>query len=131
MFADGVSLEMSHAFLRQLGARDPQAVHVVIWDQAGFHQNTETPIEELPSNVRIVSLPPYSPELNPVEKLGDLIKDPIGNILYETLPDIEAAISEKPRPIWHGPERVRSLIGDGWLLTKINSTFNPYRPVLI
>jgi transposase len=131
MFADGVSLGMSHAFLRQLSARDADAVHVVIWDQAGFHQNTETPLEELPSNIRILSLPPYSPELNPVEKIGDLIKDRIGNILYDTLPDIEPAISEKLRPIWHGPERVRSLIGDGWLLSKTNSSSKPYRPVLI
>lgn len=68
MFADGVSLRMSNAFLRQLGALDPEAVHVVIWDQAGFHENTETPLEELPSNVRILSVPPYNPELNSVEK---------------------------------------------------------------
>jgi transposase len=122
---------MSHALLCQLGARDPQAVHVVIWDQAGFHQNTATPLPELPANVRVLSLPPYSPELNPVEKLGDLIKDRIGNMLYDTLPEIEAAISEKLRPIWHGPERVRSLIGQGWLFSKTNSSFNSYSPVLI
>jgi hypothetical protein len=45
------------------------------------------------------------------KKLGDLIKDRIGNILYDTLIKIEAAISEKFYLIWHGPERVRSLIG--------------------
>jgi len=33
----GVSLEMSHLFLAHLSAQDPQAEHVVIWDQAGFH----------------------------------------------------------------------------------------------
>ncbi len=32
----GVSLEMSHLFLAHLSAQDPQAEHVVIWDQAGF-----------------------------------------------------------------------------------------------
>jgi transposase len=131
MFADGVSLNMSHAFLQQLGARDTEAVHVVIWDQAGFHQNTHTPLDALPANVRILSLPPYCPELNPVEKLGDLIKDRIGNTLYDSLAAIEAAISEKLRPIWHGPERVRRLIGEGWLLSKTNASFNPYRPVLL
>ena len=130
MFADGVSLDMSHAFLRQISTRDPEAVHVIIWDQAGFHQNTDTSLDQLPPNVRIISLPPYSPELNPVEKLGDLIRDRIGNILYDTLTDIEAAISEKLHPIWHGPERVRKLIGEGWLLAKTNGSFKRYRPVL-
>ena len=98
MFADGVSLDMSHAFLRQVSTRDPEAVHVVIWDQAGFHQNTDTKLDQLPPNVRIISLPPYSPELNPVEKLGDLITDRIGNILYDILSDIEAAIARNSIP---------------------------------
>jgi hypothetical protein len=81
-------------------------------------------------NVRIISLPSYSPQLNPVEKLGDLIKDRIGNIHYVILTDIEATISEKFHPIWHGPERARSLIGEGWLLAKTNFSFRPYRIVL-
>ena len=34
--------------------------------------------------VRILSLPPYSPELNPVEKLGILIKGAIANTLFST-----------------------------------------------
>ena len=31
----------------------------------------------LPAKVRLLSLPPYGPELNPVENLGDLVKDAI------------------------------------------------------
>ena len=41
---------MSHAFLRQISPRDPEAVHVAIWDQAGFHQNTETALDQLIGN---------------------------------------------------------------------------------
>ncbi len=33
----------------------------------------------LPANVRIITLPAYSPELNPVEKLWDHMKDEICN----------------------------------------------------
>ena len=32
-----------------------------------------------PANVRSVPFPPYGPELNPVEKLGDLVKEAICN----------------------------------------------------
>jgi hypothetical protein len=39
------------------------------------------------------------------QKLGDLLKDRIGNILYDALSDIEAASCEKLRPIWNGPAR--------------------------
>ena len=38
---------------------------------AGFHHRDGH--AALPSNVRIVRLPPYSPELNPVEKLWDIV----------------------------------------------------------
>jgi transposase len=87
---------MSNAFLRQMSTRHPDAVHVIIWDQAGFHQNTDTSLDQLPLNVPIISLPPYNPELNPIEKLADLIGDRIGNIHYVTLTDIEATISAPP-----------------------------------
>jgi len=120
LFADGVCLEMSRAFLDQIGRSDPSSTHIVIWDQAGFHQKTTTPPEELPENVRILSLPAYSPELNPVERIGDLIKDRTGNTIFKSLDDIQKSITEKLRPIWETPERVRSLIGNGWMLDQVN-----------
>jgi hypothetical protein len=36
---------------------------------------------------------------------------------------MEAAISEKLRPTWHGPEHFRRLIGVGLLLAKTNNYF--------
>jgi hypothetical protein len=65
----GVSLELSRLFLERLAARDPDAEHVVIWDQAGFHP--QPGLHELPARVHVLPLPPYSPELNPVEVIGD------------------------------------------------------------
>ena len=67
-----VSLEMSRLFLEHLAARDPEAEHVVIWDQAGFHPAADSP--ELPARIHLIALPPYSPELNPVEALGDAVR---------------------------------------------------------
>jgi len=55
----------------------------VIQDRAGFHLQAGD--ARLPANVRVVPLPPYSPELNPVEKLGDWVKDAICNRLFKDL----------------------------------------------
>ena len=45
----------------------PAGVHaVLIWDGAGFHTSEDVVV---PSNVSLIQLPPYSPELNPVENL--------------------------------------------------------------
>jgi transposase len=120
LFTPSVNLDWSGAFLAQLAAADPESYHIVIWDGAGWHPTGPGP--GVPERVRLVALPPYSPELNPVEKLGDLIKDRIANTLWQKLADIEAAIEEELRPLWQEPARVRQLIGEGWLLAEANAS---------
>ena len=115
-----VNLDFSRDFLRQIAASDPAAEHVVIQDQAGFHLNPE--LHELPARVQVIPLPPYSPELNPVEAIGDVIKDRIGNTLWATLEALEEAISEELRPICESADRVRSLVSHGWLIEQVNAT---------
>jgi hypothetical protein len=55
-------------FSRQLAA-DVHAV--LIWDGAGFHTSGAL---EVPRNVTLVKLPPYSPELNPIENLWHFLR---------------------------------------------------------
>ena len=115
-----VGLEMSQLFLEHLAARDPQAEHIVIWDQAGFHPRPEAP--GLPKNVHLLPLPPYSPELNPVEIIGDLIKDRIANTVWDTLEVLEEAVGQELRPIYQSPEQVRRLVSHPWLIEQVNVT---------
>jgi len=126
LFLPTVSLECSRIFLAQIAASDPHAEHIVIWDQAGFHQATG---QTCVPRVRILSLPPYSPELNPVEKLGILIKGAIANTLFPSLRSLEDKICEELRPLWTEPARVRQLIGDGWLLSEANASSSPFSAV--
>jgi transposase len=114
-----VDLGMSRLFLEHLAASDPQAEHVVIADQAGFHLNPE--LHKIPARIHVVPLPPYSPELNPVEAIGDLIKDRIGNTLWKTLEALEEAIGEELRPLWEDAERVRTLVSHPWLIEQVNA----------
>ena len=54
-------------FLEQFARELPAGVHAVLfWDGAGFHTGTDLVV---PSNGSLIQLPPYSPELNPVENL--------------------------------------------------------------
>ena len=43
----------------------------MIWDQAGFHTSKNV---RLPENVTLIHLPPYSPQLNPIEKLWQYLR---------------------------------------------------------
>jgi len=112
LYSPTVTLEHSETFLQQLGGREPGATHVVIWDQAGFHPQDGA--AGLPDNVRLLPLPSYSPELNPIEGLWDQLKDYLCNKVFASLQALQEAITDFLRPFWENPERVRDLIGQGW-----------------
>ncbi len=64
---DGVNL-----FLAECSSQlAPAVVALMIWDGAPFHRSKSLVI---PHNIRLLELPPYSPELNPVENLWHYLK---------------------------------------------------------
>lgn len=50
----------------------PGAHAVLVLDQAGWHTSTKLVV---PDNITVVSLPPRSPELNPVENVWQFMRD--------------------------------------------------------
>lgn len=119
LFTPAIDQDIHATFLRQIADTDRAAWHVIIADQAGFHLQADDP--RLPANVRLLPLPPYSPELNPVEKLGDLVKDAICNQLFTALRPLEDAILAELAPLRQSGARVAELIGQGWLLAQANA----------
>ena len=119
LFTPCIDQDVHALFLQQLGATEPAALHVVIQDRAGFHLPETDP--RLPQNVRLLPLPPYSPELNPVEKLGDIVKDRLCNRLYPSLRRLEDHLLAALRPWRTESTRVAELIGTGWLLDGVNA----------
>ena len=75
LFTPAIDQNVHAVFLRQIRETDLTCQHNVIQDQAGFH--IQAADSRRPDNLRLFPLPPYSPELNPVEKLDDLVKDAI------------------------------------------------------
>ena len=96
LYMPTVNLHLSGEFLRQISRSEPDAEHVVVWDGAGFHQKKD--LEGLPENIHLIALPPYSPELNPIEQLWDQVAVAYANRVYETLEEIEEDITEALRP---------------------------------
>jgi transposase len=60
----------------------PKKRVVLLLDTAGFHTRHNL---ALPDGLRLVYLPPYSPELQPAETLWPLVDEPIVNKLVPTL----------------------------------------------
>ena len=119
LFVPTVDKDISAAFLRQISELEPEARHIVIWDNAGFHPRDGE--SSVPSNIRLLGLPPYSPELNPVEGLGDLIKDAVSNKLWSTLRTLEDAILDEIAAIRQGGAAVSGMI-HGWMRAQANAS---------
>lgn len=117
LFTPAIDRDIHALFLRQIAASDPKALHVVIADQAGFHLPVND--ERLPKNLRLLPLPPYSPELNPVERFGGLLKAAVANRLYPTLRKLEDHLASAARR-WSTPAAVSSLIHT-WLADQVNN----------
>ncbi len=79
-------------------ARDEglDAIHraVVVLDQAGAHLAHDLVV---PDGIELVFLPPYSPELQPAERLWSLVDEPIANRVFPDLDALEAVLVARCR----------------------------------
>ncbi|NBV35212.1 MAG: IS630 family transposase [Proteobacteria bacterium] len=118
-----VNLECNDLFLREIIKMDPEAHHVVIADQAGFHLRPGD--NRVPEGVHLISLPPYSPELNPCEQIWDVIKDSEGvaNGLFSTVGKLRKAMEPALRRFWEDAAAVLSLVGRPWLHSEANVSY--------
>jgi hypothetical protein len=86
LFLPWVNTKMMNLYLAEMSAAFPDKKIMLIWDQAGWHKSNSLIV---PENIVLKSLPPYSPELNPVEKLWQWLKKHIcRNRLFPYLDDL-------------------------------------------
>jgi transposase len=85
-----VNTEGMNVFLAELSQEYLSDRVALIMDGAGWHKSADL---KIPENIKIFFLPPYSPELNPVERLWLYIKKNIlPNKIYKTIDDLETAL---------------------------------------
>ena len=115
-----MSLEWDRGPLENLAASDPEAIHVLVRDQARFHLREGE--ARLPEHVRIVDLPPCSPELNPCEQRWDILKDETCNQVFATVAALQERMRTTLQRDWEDAQSVLRLIGRDWLMVQLNAT---------
>jgi transposase len=117
LFTPAINQDVHALFLNQIAESDPESLHVVVMDQAGFHMQAED--ARVPTNIRLLPLPPYCPELNPAEWFGRVVKAPTVNRIYQTLEKLENHIIAVARR-WSDPAKVATLIHE-WMRVEVNA----------
>jgi transposase len=72
-------------FLNDFALQDPDEYKIVVLDNGAFHK---AKCLIIPKNITLIFLPPYSPELNPAEKIWQHIKRKFTNKYYKSLDEI-------------------------------------------
>jgi len=93
------------------------ALRCVVWDGAPAHKAKA--MAELPT--ARVPLPPYSPELNPAERVFGEVRRRVEGEVYDTLGAKKEAAEEYLRELAAEPDRVRSLCGWGWIRAALDA----------
>ena len=111
--------EYINADLQEISSQfSPGAIAAVIWDGAGWHQTGAR--LRVPDNVVLLPLPPYAPELNPMENVWEYLR---GNKLSARVWDNYDAIIEACRDAWNwlmaDPHRIRSIGTRSWATVSI------------
>jgi hypothetical protein len=93
------------------------AIALLILDGAGWHRS---PNLALPDNIALLPLPPYSPELNPVENIWEFLR---GNILSHRMFDDYDAVIQACAEAWNRlmelPATITSIATRTWAQVKI------------
>lgn len=91
---DWVNAESIKAFLQQLIEANPtkRKIHL-IWDNAGYHKSKEIQNFVKDTKIKLHYLPPYSPNLNPIERLWKVMHENVTyNQYYPKFADFTEAI---------------------------------------
>lgn len=108
LIAPRLDTEIVNLFLAQLSRTlDSDVQAVLVWDGAGYHRANDL---ACPSNITLVSLPPYSPELNPVENLWHYLRSHHwSNRKYDTVDALFDAAEAAWRATCLTPETIRTV----------------------
>tara|TARA_B100000929_G_scaffold285817_1_gene269995 strand:- start:25 stop:315 length:291 start_codon:yes stop_codon:yes gene_type:complete len=85
----------------------PEAHAVLILDQAGWHTTGKL---NIPSNITLLSLPPRSPELNPVENIWYFMRDNwLSNRIFKSEDEIVSICSDAWNRLIDKPWKIMSI----------------------
>jgi len=109
-----VNAEAMQVFLDHVAASRPPDAHIVmVLDGAGWHRSGALVV---PEAITLVVLPPYSPELNPVERVWLYLRERFLSLrLFETTNAIIDACCDAWNRLVAEPSRLRSLCAYPWI----------------
>ena len=97
-------------FAQEAGAGRDRIIMLVL-DQAGWHTKAGLTV---PEGLRLIHLPPYSPELQPAECLWPVLDEPLANTYFATIQDLDRAVADRCTTFVVAPELYKGQVDFHW-----------------
>lgn len=82
---------MFQLYIDEFSNRNPEEFKIIVLDNGAFHKAKSL---KIPANIALLFLPPYSPELNPAEKMWAFMKRKFTNKFCKSLDDVSVFIQD-------------------------------------
>jgi transposase len=104
-------------FLDEVASRHPEDRIIMILDGAGWHT---AGFLNIPDNMRLVSLPPYAPELNPMEHIWDDLREKwFHNRVFENINVLENNLENALQNMEGNIQRTSSIVSWPWIINAL------------
>ncbi|HFI0337434.1 TPA: IS630 family transposase, partial [Streptococcus suis] len=92
IIAGGCNSDWMNEFLRQLSAAYPEDYIILVMDNAIWHKSQTL---NIPKNIEFTFIPPYTPEMNPIEQVwAEIRKLGFKNKVFRTLNEVIDKLEE-------------------------------------
>lgn len=110
---DDATAVQTDLFLSALQERFPNDHLVIVWDRAPFHRSQSLQRDHL----TLISLPAYSPQLNPVERFfGEMRKVTANRIFREGMQVLSTVVEQGILALSKSLEKIKILTGYDWII---------------
>lgn len=100
-------------FLTHTASEFPGDSCLMLLDGAGWHRAHAV---QVPATIRLIPLPPYSPELNPVEHVWEFLRENyMGNRVFPSLTPVVDHLCQGLRALHQQPQLLQSMTYFDWI----------------
>lgn len=99
-------------FLNEFSKENPNEFKIVLLDNGAFHKAKSL---HIPENIGLLFIPPYSPELNPAEKIWWKFKRAFTGLVFKSLDELSIFIENQVKELTK--DMVKSICGFDYILS--------------
>jgi DDE superfamily endonuclease len=112
-----VNTECMQLFLNEVSERHPDERIVMVIDGAGWHRSDAL---KPPENLYLLKLPPYAPELNPIEHVWYELREKFfHNRVFKSLDSLEGHLAMALKTLECDPSSVASIVSWPWIIAPL------------